>query len=133
MTKNQLFKKIPDKEVVLKLLNAFGFHSFNDNRNFSRKDLSKLNTVDIVNELRPILEKYYLPCKSRTYLSQLNEKNIITILRQCLRTHGYTINSREKYLKGEKFIIYNICNIEQKTYRPISMSMDDISTVVNFD
>ena len=60
------------------------------------------------------LEECYLPCKSRTYLNSLTEKNVITILRQILKTRNYTITSREKYMKGCKFIIYSLINQTNK-------------------
>ena len=50
---------------------------------------------------------------------QFNEKNVITILRQILKTRNYTINSREKYMKGCKFIIYSLCKLESKKYKPL--------------
>ena len=65
------------------------------------------------------LEECYLPCKSRTYLNSLTEKNVITILRQILKTRNYTITSREKYMKGCKFIIYSLSKLDQQTYTPL--------------
>ena len=39
---NQLFKKNPDKEIILDILNAFGFTSFNNiYQPFNKKDLDK--------------------------------------------------------------------------------------------
>ena len=38
MVKNQLFRKLPSKELALELLNAFGLKGFDDYNNFSRKD-----------------------------------------------------------------------------------------------
>ncbi len=119
--KNQLFKKIPPLELVIKLIKTFGFTSFDDRRCFSRQDLIDLKTVQEIYKLKPELDKYYLPCKSRTYLNSLTEKNVITILRQCLRIYGYSVFSREKYMKGEKFIIYNICPLSEKKYTPIEI------------
>ena len=39
---------------------------------------------------------------------QVTEKNVITVLRQCIRIYGYRIVSREKYMKGEKYILYHL-------------------------
>jgi len=136
MGKNQLFRKHPSDEVVNRIVEAFGFISLNDRRSFSRSDLSKLNTVEQVKQLRPTLEQYYLPCKARTYLNDLNEKNIITILRQCIKTRGYTITSREKYLKGDKFIIYSLCPLDQKEYISVINGLLDMQTketIITFD
>ena len=108
MKKDQLFKKNPSNELFQKVLNAFGLTDLNDKRSFSRKDLQYIKTVNKVNELKSELNDCYLPCKARTYLSGLTEKNVITILRQILKTRNYTIVSREKYMKGSKFIIYTL-------------------------
>lgn len=114
--KNQLFRKTPSTEIITKVVEAFGFRSLQDRRCFSRSDLTKLDTVNKIKELKAELELYYLPCKARTYLNDLNEKNVVTILRQLIKTQGFTICSREKYCKGDKFIIYNLCPIDQKAY-----------------
>ena len=109
MRKDQLFKKNPSNELFLKVLNSFGLQSLDDKRSFSRKDLKYIKTVENINTLKSELADCYLPCKARTYLTSLNEKNVITVLRQILKTKNYTISSREKYMKGCKFIIYNLC------------------------
>ena len=94
MKKDQLFKKNPSNELFEKVLNAFGLKDLNDKRSFSRKDLQYIKTVDKINLLKTDLNDCYLPCKARTYLSSLTEKNVITILRQILKTRNYTIVSR---------------------------------------
>ena len=119
MKKDQLFKKNPSNELFEKVLNAFGLKDLNDKRSFSRKDLQYIKTVDKINLLKTDLNDCYLPCKARTYLSSLTEKNVITILRQILKTRNYTIVSREKYMKGCKFIIYNLSKMEQQVYKPL--------------
>lgn len=136
MAKNQLFRKAIDDEIVQIIVEAFGFRSLKDRRSFSRSDLIKLKTVSKIQELKPELEKYYLPCKGRTYLNDLNEKNVVTILRQCIKPKGYTVNSREKYLKGDKFIIYNLCPLDQKEYISVvsgNVDMQNKETVITFD
>ena len=97
---------------------------------------SKTSFFDKIKDLKPLLEQYYLPCKARTYLNDLNEKNIVTILRQCLKTKGYTICSREKYLKGDKFIIYSLCPLDQKQYISVTNGVLDKKhkeTIITFD
>jgi len=120
-SKNQLFRRQPTKELALEIINRFGLKDFNDNHNFARQDLISLKTVETVRELKSELEKYYLPCKARTYLNDLNCKNVITILRQIVKPHGYVVYSREKYIRGDKFIIYQLIPSEQRFYRPISI------------
>ena len=116
MSKNQIFKKIIPNDLLHEILNSFGLRNLEDKRTFCRKDLVNLNTVQTINNTKEKLVKYYLPCKARTYLNDLNEKNVITILRQCIKPYNYTVSSREKYLKGEKFIIYGIVPLEQKKH-----------------
>jgi len=119
MKKDQLFKKNPSNDLFNKVLKAFGLSGVDDKRCFSRKDLGYIKTVALINEIKPELEECYLPCKSRTYLNSLTEKNVITILRQILKTRNYTITSREKYMKGCKFIIYNLSKLDQQSYTPL--------------
>ena len=119
MSKNQLFKKIPSDELFITILNAYGFLNLQDKRSITRDYLKEEGTVTKINNLKSELEKYYWPCKSRTYLNGLTEKNIITILRQILKTRDYTIISNEKYIRGEKFISYRLDNYETKVYNPI--------------
>lgn len=122
MTKNQLFRKIPSKNVVINILNVFGLKDFDDQRYFSRKDLETLKCVDSMNEkIKPLLSEYYLPCKSRTYLNDLTPKNVITVLRQIVRLYDYNVISKEKYIKGDKFIIYQLVANVEKKYRPITI------------
>ena len=119
MKKDQLFKKHPSDELFSKVLSAFGLNDLNDNRSFTRKDLKILRTVEKLELILDQLKNCYLPCKSRTYLSGLTEKNSVTVLRQILKTRNYTVLSREKYMRGEKFIIYSLTPLETKVYNPI--------------
>ncbi len=118
--KNQLFRFIPPREVLMKLLSIFGLSGLDDNRNFTRQDMIKLNTLEEMYKLKTTLEEYYLPCKARTYLNDITYKNIITILRQVVRLYGHSVISREKYIKGDKFIIYQIISAEERDYKPIN-------------
>ena len=119
MKKDQLFRKHPSDELFTKVINCFGLKDLEDNRSFSRNDLKILKTVEKVNNLQPELVECYLPCKARSYLYALNEKNVVTVLRQILRTRNFTIVSREKYMRGEKFIIYSLTSLKTKLYNPI--------------
>jgi hypothetical protein len=132
MPKNQLFRKLPDEEIINKLLLAFGLTSLKDTNNFSRRDLETLGTVIAIEHMKQELEKYYLPCKSRTYLHDLNTKNIVTVLRQFVKTKGYSIQSQEKYSQGDKFIIYGLTDYENKVYKSV-VNKPTISTTINFN
>jgi hypothetical protein len=117
--KSQLFKKDPCDNIIEKLLNCFGLENINDYRHFSREDLKKIDSVNKIYKIKEELNKYYIPCKARTYLNDLNEKNIITILKQFLKNKGYTVISREKYSKKKKFIIYKLLPLIINNYQPI--------------
>lgn len=133
MPKNQLFRKIPTPEVCERVLHAFGIKSFDDPTYFSRSDLDAIRCVDAMCELKVELVKYYLPCKARTYLNDLNSKNVITILRQVCRLYSYSVQSREKYIKGDKFIIYQIIPSDNQKYQPMTIQQDEESCTVTFN
>ena len=137
MTKNQLFRKIPPQNIVIKILNIYGLKDFDDRHFFSRKDLETIKCIDYLNKhIKDLLSEYYLPCKSRTYLNDINTKNAITILRQIVRLYDYNITSKEKYIKGDKFIIYQLVPIIEKKYKPINIENkkeNEVACIVTFD
>ena len=98
--KNQLFKVSPNIQITEKILENFGIKGMDDNHSFTRGNLSDLNTVDNINNMYDELIRYYIPCKGKKYLTDLNEKKCITILRQFLKILNYTLMSKEKYIKG---------------------------------
>jgi hypothetical protein len=106
--KNQLFRISPDLQFTKSLLQMFGIKDMNDNHSFNRLNLIDLKTVEKMEGIIGELTKYYIPCKSKKYLHQLTEKKCITILRQFLKIHNYTLNSKEKYTKGEKHLFYQV-------------------------
>ena len=106
--KNQLFRISPDMEITENILNLFGIKDINDNHSFTRENLIDLKTVEKMNEFSSKLHKYYIPCKSKKYLIDLNEKRCITILRQFLKIHNHTLISKEKYVKGNKKLFYQV-------------------------
>merc|ERR1711907_648959 len=133
-TKNQLFKNIPSRDVVYKVINCFGLSNLDDNRNFTRHDINKNDTISKLYQLKPILDEYYLPCKARTYLNDITAKNCVTILRQLIRVYGYSVISREKYIKGDKFIIYQIISTDDRDYKPlITHCTTDKECVLTFE
>ena len=137
MVNNQLFRKTPPRDICIKVLNAFGLQDFTDTRNFSRKDLEVIKCLEKINSLRDDLQDYYIPCKSRTYLNDLNTKNVITILRQIVRLFNYSVVSREKYIKGDKFMIYQLVPSETRNYQPVMIQTNSDNNgndyVIKFD
>ena len=137
MPKNQLFKKIPTKEILNKVLLCFDIIDLHNGKiAFCRQDIIRLNSVEKLNNITDELKEYYLPCKARTYLNDLNEKNIVTILRQILKNFNYNIISKEKYLRGEKFILYNIIantEVQDDEQNVKHLQIKKKSIIINFD
>ena len=119
MTINQLFKSKPPQEKVLTIIEVFNLNGFDDTKSFTKKDLTIFETVKKINENISLLEELYLPCKAKIYLTDLNEKKSITILRQLLKLYKYNLKSTEKYIQGDKMIEYNIyCNFKKDEQNP---------------
>ena len=131
MGKYQLFKKIPPKDLVLKLLNCFGFKDFQDKRCICKKYFKKMKTIDQINLLIPEIKKYYLPCKAKTYLNIINNNSAMTILRQLIRPYKYVLIAREKYINGEKLINYTLNNKSKVEFNPILDNNKDIILTFN--
>ena len=60
------------------------------------------------------IKNCYIPCKRLKYANEINNKTIITILRQFLKLHEYDLNSKEKFIKGTKYLIYKIISKKEK-------------------
>ena len=127
--KNQLFKVSPNVEITEKILENFGIKGLDDNHSFTRDNLSDLDTVNNINEMYDELVRYYIPCKAKKYLTDLNEKKCITVLRQFLKMQNYTLMSKEKYVEGKKILFYQVIpmQIDMKTNR------DSEKVVISFD
>ena len=127
--KNQLFKVSPNIEITEKILENFGIKGLDDNHSFTRENLSDLSTVESMNEMHDELLRYYIPCKAKKYLIDLNEKKCITILRQFLKMQNHTLMSKEKYVNGKKILFYQVIplQIDMKTNR------DSEKVVISFD
>lgn len=127
--KNQLFKVSPNIEITEKILENFGIKGVDDNHSFTRENLIDLNTVENINNMYDELIRYYIPCKAKKYLADLNEKKCITILRQFLKIQNHTLMSKEKYIHGKKILYYQVIplQIDIKTNR------DSDKVVISFD
>ena len=131
-SKNQLFKINPDLNIIKLLLEIFGLDDLDDSRFFTKKNMIDLNVVQKINDNYEIFKKYYLPCKSKIYLKDLNEKKCITILRQFLKSFHYKCIAIEKSFNGIKYMTYRlIYNNSQLS----SNKNDNIKReyIVNFD
>ena len=129
MPVNQLFRIMPDRSFVISLLNLYGIEDFSDTRYFTKGNLETLNTIEELNKLNEKLENYYIPCKAKTYLEEITIPRSIVILRQFLKCHGYTLFSKEKFIKANKQTIYKIVTIDKEVSTPKKKG----KVVVSFD
>ena len=111
---NQLFCKKPNTEILEKVLECFDLKNLQDDKQFTRKYLKDFGTVKKIEEIMTDLSDFYIPCKGEKYLTDLNEKKVITILRQIVKCFSYFIFSKERYIKGEKNITYQSMPINKK-------------------
>ena len=134
---NQLFVKKPPYELLIKIIKAFGLNDINDNREFSHIDLDKHNTINNINNLEQELIECYIPCKRRNYIDNLQNitnKEIITIFRQILKAHNYDLYSKEKYIKGIKYLVYKIVTKQDKhTIHKTKKKLQKKEYVIVFD
>ena len=109
---NQLFSRMIPEYILQMLLESFNLKSLHDQTEVTAKDLEKINTVDRFKIIIPLLKNYYLPCKFKIYLVDLNVHKCLTVLRQVIRLYNVRLISRERYLKKRKLIIYSLNNID---------------------
>ena len=111
-SKNQLFRRNPDRYIISDLLKIFNIESLDDtNFYFTKQDLLNLDIIDNMNKLKNRLEVYYIPCKSKVYLNDIDVKKCITILRQFLKYMDYNLKLKEKYVNGVKnYQYFIVCN-----------------------
>jgi len=116
--KNQLFKINPDIKIITSLLEAFGLSDLEDTRYFTKQNMIDSLTVTKMNDLIKKLNEYYLPCKSKIYLNQLNEKKCITILRQFIKSFHYKCIAIEKSFNGQKCMTYRLIYNDKQQLSP---------------
>lgn len=104
----QLFKILPDREIIDKILGCFGIKELEMNYNFTKRDLERYETVKKLEEIREEIRKYYLECKYKRFMNNLDEKKSITVLKHFLKVMNYGILTREKYSEGHKYLVYNL-------------------------
>lgn len=129
---NQLFSKKVECDVLMRLLSCFGISDLHDKRFFCKFDLLYNNTLCQLERMRLELQNFYLPCKAKIYLEDMNEKRAITVLKQILRLHGYFLQSREKNINTRKVIFYQIVN-EVDRAAVQNMRKHNITNIIHFD
>lgn len=106
---NQLFTRVPPPELVTRLLLLLGLQGPHDNRAFTKYDLRRMRSIERADEVMIELERYYLPCKYKLYCSlQLEEKSLITVVRQCTRLYGCHLQAKEHNMGKKKVVVYRL-------------------------
>jgi hypothetical protein len=123
---HQLFRESVPEVVANKITNCFGLESLKDASMFCRDDMIRLHSVEQISYMLDELKHYYLPCKARIYLHDLNEKKIITILRQILRLFNMSLNSTQKYVKYKKITYYYMTELNH-TKKNLKMTQQNIT------
>lgn len=101
----KLFRKEPPKDLVEQILRATGLLGLHDLRWFTKEELL-LTTQE---EWLPLLYPFYLPCKARRFLDDsLDGNRLITIIRHCIRQHGYNLAVQERLYKDKKHSLYQL-------------------------
>jgi hypothetical protein len=126
----QLFRQEPNYDFLIKLLNCFNISDIDNSQSFCKYDLQNNKTVEKIKELIPELTLYYIPCKSITYLSEIDEKRSITILKHFLLIFGYILNRKEIIKKNKKIIYYNIVNDSNSK---LKILFENNKKIINFD
>ena len=119
MVVKQLFISKPPIEFIKEIIKCFGLNNLNDQKEFSYLDMNKENTVNMFRNLENELRSYYIPCKQKIYFENMNNltnKEAITILKQLLKIHDYDLNSREKFINGNKYSVYKIITKQEKIF-----------------
>ena len=126
MPKNQLFRILPDIDMINIILDTFGLTSLDDTKPITKYTIHDNNTVNKLNKLKDTLESHYLPCKAM-YIRDICEKRCIVILRQFIKVHGFTLFSRERHIQGKKVIVYRIIKDDKTSLPKQTMKPDTIT------
>lgn len=105
---SQLFRKKPTPEFVAKVAALYNIKEFKESQKFTLSNLETLETVEKLNGIMPELKEYYINCKAKKYLENLDPKRAVTVLRQLLKSIEYNLVSKEKYANGRKFLEYRV-------------------------
>jgi hypothetical protein len=113
----KLFRKEPPKELVEQILRSIGLLGIHDLRWFTKEELK----MDAVEEWLPLLYPFYLPCKAKRFLdTEFDANRLITVVRHCIRAHGYDLSVQERLYKDKKHSLYQLQPVH--SYKDLSGS-----------
>jgi hypothetical protein len=134
MVLNQLFAHRPPIELINKMLPKFGVKNIDDNTTeFTVLDMAQLNTLGAVLAYENEIKECYIPCKRDKYVSELDDKALITVLRQFLKMHDHDLQSREKFIKGTKYLVYHVITKQEKDFIKKSKKPQKKEVTIVFD
>ena len=105
---HQLFKEKIPEELFTDIIRKFNIQNLQEITCFSKQDLVNIDIVSQMEQIKHSLWPYYLPCKAKIYLENLNINKCITILRQVLKLYQMKLESKQKYIKYKKTTVYYI-------------------------
>ena len=109
MTINQLFKIRPSQELIYRYCHLFGLAGMSDRKWFTKNDMARCHTVSKIQDtVFDDLKKLYVDCKAKSYLTEINDKSAITILRQLIKTLDYTLKRRTVTISGIRCTEYQL-------------------------
>jgi hypothetical protein len=104
MENKRLFRKLPSEEFVNEIIEHLKLQGLQERRWFTKDELH----MDTIDEWLPLLEPYYIPCKAKRFLLNVNASRVITILRHILHPLGYDLRTQERMYKSQKTTMYQI-------------------------
>lgn len=116
MVYNQLFNEKPTLDIVNKIVSKFGLKDINDSTEFTILDMDRINTLLSFKSIENDIKECYIPCKRIKFASTFTNKSVITILRQFLKVYERDLFSKEKFIKGNKYLVYKIITKQDKDF-----------------
>ena len=104
----KLFRAHPPRDLVEDILKTANLHGLDDATLFSKSCINLSKFEDYI----PQLEPYYVPCKAREFLYNINSSRAITIMRQIIAAYSYKLKTQEKTYGGVKGIWYQIYSLK---------------------
>jgi hypothetical protein len=87
---NQLFKRYLTDIELKRILECYGLNNLNEDIPITYLSLQIHKTINNLYDNLDILLEVYLPCKFK-FLYNLNEKRVITLLRQITKLYDYKV------------------------------------------
>lgn len=128
----QLFRVKITNELFMKVYKCFGYTQLNQEYMFCKADLEKLNTLTAMLELKDELCQYYIPCKAKLYLSNLDVNKCITVFRQILKLYNIMLTSKQKYIKHKKTTFYSLKLANDPSIENHHMTVNNNHLVLTF-